>query len=94
MPIGTNLPVQSIIDLAATVKSQSAKVMGELASLRSACQRDPNFTGTAASRYDEYMQQWDVHQKALAENLDGAGQLLQSFADRIADLDGVPSFDI
>lgn len=94
MAFGTNLPIEQIEQLAAEVQRQSGDVVSQLSALRSACQRDPNFTGNAADRYDEYMRQWDVHQKALADNLEGAGQLLRRFADAVRATNDSVNFDI
>jgi uncharacterized protein YukE len=90
----TNLPVEDIEQLAATVKSQADQVLQKLDELRAAVQRDPNFTGSAADRYDEYLSKWDVHQKALAENLDGAGTILSSYAARLRENTDLVDFTI
>ena len=90
----TNLPVEDIEQMAATVKQQSQEILAKLSQLRSACQRDPSFTGSAADRYDEYMEQWDTHQKALTDNLEGAGELLTRYAAKLHEVNGLVTFDI
>jgi len=85
--IGTTFPVEGIEQLAQRVKSEAAKLRTELDALRAACQRDPNFTGAAAARYDEYMQKWDSGQRQLLEALDGAGNILQQLGARLREQD-------
>ena len=94
MSFGTTIPVEGVQTLATTVKSQSQKILNELTALRAVCARDPAFTGNAAQKYDEYMQQFDVHQKALATNLEGAGQILEKFAAAVLQANQVVHFDI
>jgi uncharacterized protein YukE len=86
MSLGTNLPVESIEQLAATVKQQSASMQSQLSTLRAQCQRDPNFAGNVAQRYDEYMTKWDASQRNLVEALDDAGNLLTQFSARLREL--------
>jgi WXG100 family type VII secretion target len=86
MPIGINLPVESIEQLAANVKSESSKLESQLSALRAQCQRDPNFQGNAAQRYDDYMAKWDSSQRQLLEALNGAGNLLTQFATNLREL--------
>lgn len=85
--IGTTFPVEGIADLASKVKVQRANLESQLNSLRSACQRDPNFSGSAATSYDNYMAEWDASQKQLLQALDGASNLLQRLAQTLQEND-------
>lgn len=89
MPVGTNLPVESIEQLASTVKQQATTLQSQLSTLRSQCQRDPNFAGNAAQRYDEYMARWDASQRNLVEALNGAGDLLTQFGAKLRELNEI-----
>lgn len=86
--VGDNFPVDSIEQLSGTIRSQTANLEGTLNSLRAQCQRDPNFTGNAASKYDEYLSHWDASQRTMIESLDGAATLLAQFAAQLR-ADGV-----
>lgn len=87
MAINATLPVESIGGLADDVLREAANLESALGSLRARCQRDPSFTGTAATRYDEYMARWDQHQAQLLEALRGAGNLLKDFHTTLAEHD-------
>lgn len=81
--VGPNFPVDSIDQLAGTIRTQTANLEGTLNSLRAQCQRDPNFMGNAASKYDEYLSHWDASQKTMVESLNGAASLLAQLAAQL-----------
>lgn len=87
MAIDATLPTASIGDLAQTVLREANDLEASLNKLRSACQRDPGFTGSAATKYDEYIARWDQHQAGLVSALRDAGALLQQFTDKLHALD-------
>jgi uncharacterized protein YukE len=84
--IATQFPVESIALLAGQLNTQATTLQAQLDQLRVHCQRDPNFQGTAATKYDEYMAEWDTHQKGLMTALHGAQSLLQQLADHLVDV--------
>lgn len=86
MAVGTNFPVESIEDLSGKIKSQSANLESTLSSLRAQCQRDPQFTGTAATKYDEYLSQWDSSQRTMLTSLNGAATLLDQLAAHLREV--------
>ncbi len=85
--ITANLPLSEISDLATQIQTQVETLTTTLDTLRTACQRDAGFTGSAATKYDEYMASWDTHQAGLVEALSGAGQLLASFVTSLDEFD-------
>jgi uncharacterized protein YukE len=85
--VGANFPVDSIETLSGTIRTQTANLEGTLNSLRAQCQRDPNFVGNAASKYDEFLSQWDASQKTLVESLNGAASLLAQLATTLREDD-------
>ncbi|WP_431606708.1 WXG100 family type VII secretion target [Mycolicibacterium neoaurum] len=80
MSVGTNIPVERVEELAARVQREAGSLEASLNSLRSACQREENFTGSAAQRYDEFLTQWDQNQQALLQSIRGAGDILSRLA--------------
>jgi WXG100 family type VII secretion target len=85
--IGVNFPVEAIELLAGRLSTEQTKLASELSSLRSACQRDSNFSGSAAVKYDEFLAQWDAHQKGLLEALEGVGRILSQLATHLQQID-------
>lgn len=81
--VGPNFPVDSIDQLAGTIRTQTANLEGTLNSLRAQCQRDPRFVGNAASKYDEFLSHWDASQKTLVESLNGAASLLSQLVAQL-----------
>lgn len=86
MTVGTNFPVESIEELSGKLRSQTANLESTLSSLRAQCQRDPNFTGNAATKYDEYLSHWDSSQHTMVESLNGAASLLNQLAAHLREL--------
>ena len=80
MALGATLPIESIASLADAIKQEASNLTATLGALRARCQRDPAFTGNAADAYDQYMVNWDSHQQGLLQALEGAAQILSSFA--------------
>lgn len=78
--IGFSFPVEGIEDLAARVHGQRQSLETDLTALRSACQRNTIFSGTAASKYDEYLEQWDVNMLGLCQALEGVGNILKQLS--------------
>ncbi|MGO4859644.1 WXG100 family type VII secretion target [Arthrobacter sp. 2MCAF14] len=86
MSIGTNLPVNSIADLAATIRQERGTLDAALNNLRARVERDPNFTGNAAESYDGFIAKWRSGQEQMLEGLDGAAGLLDRFHVALEDL--------
>ena len=86
MALGANLPVESIGDLAQTVRAERAKLASELDALRARVERDPEFTGNAADGYDAFIAKWRTGQEQILQGLDGAADLLQKFHSALVDL--------
>lgn len=85
--IGTNFPVEGIELLATRVRHEHSELQARLTSLRTSCQRDENFTGTAADAYDNFLYHWDASQKQLLESLDGAATILMRLAELVRESD-------
>ncbi len=85
--IGTNFPVDSIEQLAQKVKSEADKLRSDLNTLYAACQRDPNFNGAAAAKYDEYLKQWQTAQQQLVDALQGAAGILTKLGSTLRETD-------
>lgn len=85
--IGTNFPVEGIEELAARLRNECVSIEGRLSSIRSTCQRDPTFSGTAAARYDEYLQIWDLSQRQLLESMQATSQILSQLAQNLRQTD-------
>jgi uncharacterized protein YukE len=76
----TNIPVEQIEGLVATINSQASNLAGTLNSLYQQCQADASFTGAAASKYGEFLASWHQHQQSLLEAINGAARVLDNLA--------------
>jgi len=83
MAVGTNIPVEEIEALAARIQQQAGTLESTLASLRQQCTREASFTGSAASKYDDFLAKWDGSQRTLLEAIRGAGSVLSSLATTV-----------
>jgi uncharacterized protein YukE len=79
-PHGQNVPVESVEMLASNIKTQAETLQSTLSNLRSQCTREASFTGQAASRYDEFLVEWDSSQSRLMEAINGAGSVISNLA--------------
>lgn len=86
MALGANLPLASIQELATTLQTDAGALRDQLGALLQRAQRDPNFTGTAADRYDGYIHQWNAGQQQMLQALESAAALLHQFHDRLDEL--------
>lgn len=84
MAIGTNIPVEDLQALVHRIQSEASNLEGQLNALRTAVTRDQNFSGSAATKYDEFLTKWDANQKSMLEDIRSAGQILGSLADTTA----------
>jgi uncharacterized protein YukE len=84
--ISENLPVQSIQDLSTNLAKQASDLNTTITSLRQAVQKDPNFTGNAADKYEGFMVKWGQSQQQMIEAIQGAGDLLAKYAAKLTEL--------
>lgn len=80
MPVGTNIPVEEVEALAATISSEASNLESTLTRLRSQCERNPAFSGNAAQKYDDFLTRWDTSQREMLESIRGASNVLARLA--------------
>jgi uncharacterized protein YukE len=88
MSVNANLPLASISELSAKLRSEWSKMEGQINDLRTQAQRDPNFTGNAAEKYDQYMDDWAKNANGLNLAIEGAANLLKQFHEQLELLNG------
>jgi WXG100 family type VII secretion target len=81
MTLGINISVEDLEALASRIQQEAGSLESTLASMRQQCTREASFSGSAANKYDEFLTKWDSNQRALLEDIRGAGNVLANLAN-------------